>query len=63
MELGGREGLVRPQLKQLQRRLQRLVQRDYASAVHTLEAHCGAELDEFLSVLATDGLAFLPDGS
>ncbi|CAE7938707.1 unnamed protein product [Symbiodinium necroappetens] len=51
VELGGREGLVRPQLKQLQRRLQRLVQRDYASAVHTLEAHCGAELDEFLSLV------------
>ncbi|CAE7297259.1 unnamed protein product [Symbiodinium sp. CCMP2592] len=51
VELGGREGLVRPQLKQLQRRLQRLVQRDYASAVHTLEAHCRAELNEFLSLV------------
>ena len=56
------KGLVRPLVEQLERRMRLLVERDYRSAVASLEARCQEVLKAFFELVGQEDVEELSDG-
>ena len=55
------KGLVRPLVEQLERRMRLLVERDYRSAVTSLQSKCQDDLDQFFELVGQEEIEEISD--